>query len=523
MTHELGYFSPELAAVIGLEEAVIFNKLQWCVENPQMGGTIAHDGLKMIRNPIACTNPRKLSKSHGKQIDWLSNFIWATPGRLRRIFSRLEAIGLVVTRKLRAHSWDQCKYYSVNHDKLTELLEGAPLSICSKQTNRSDGNAHIDFATGDKSYQDTFSDLPLQNLEREGGFDKEINSQEENQKEGFGLKTELELQEPVQHEVICTPINQEEDFWVNPEIEKLDQFSATVEFASPEVESAYIKAEVAYIKAEVAYIKAEVAYTKVGSAFDENELKDFQEQLKAYGEKSGKKNPSGWAYTIARNMTRDGVPSPYWEEFKAGVPIGTGDRREWEAEPGVPCEAVLQCLKERYLSKPGTTPAEAAIQVGRLLESPRQMEILWQAIKDRVVFLRDECQRLAKVGVQYPALDPWLTPKRKATSADAISALQELHQYQTPQIQSCQSELLVITSEEASEEAQGRSPALVVTESRTTPALEMSEEECRANLAMLSAMCRGEKIERTKAKVERAIAQESIPSQGEQVFGDIGW
>ena len=99
----VGYFSPGLAVVIGLEEAVIFNKLQWCVENPQMGGTIAHDGLKMIRNPIACTNPRKLNKSHGKQIDWLGNFIWASAGKLRRIFARLEAIGLVVARKLRSY------------------------------------------------------------------------------------------------------------------------------------------------------------------------------------------------------------------------------------------------------------------------------------------------------------------------------------------------------------------------------------------------------------------------------------
>ena len=48
MTQDLGYFSPELAAVIGLEEAVIFNKLQWCVENPQMGGTIGCGGKLQI-------------------------------------------------------------------------------------------------------------------------------------------------------------------------------------------------------------------------------------------------------------------------------------------------------------------------------------------------------------------------------------------------------------------------------------------------------------------------------------------
>lgn len=508
----LAYFSPELAAIIGVEESVIFSKLQWCVENPQMSGTIAHDGLKMIRNPIACTNPRKLNNAHGKQIDWLGNFIWATPGKLRRIFARLEAIGLVIARKLRAYSWDQCKYYTINYDKLTELLEGAPLPICSKPTNRSDGNEHIDFTTAAKSYQDTFSDIPLQNLEREGAFEKnEIVFEEEKQDrtEEFSQEVKDRSPEPVQ-EVICTPVNEKEDFWVNQQIEKLDQFSATVESATPKVEVAYLKAESVYASVESA------------SEWDKNELKEFQEQLKAYGTKSGKKNPSGWAYTIASNMTSNGVPSPYWDEFKAGVAIGTGDRREWESEPGVPCEAVIQCLTERFLSEPGTTPAKAAIQVGGVLESPKKMETIWQTIKNRVVFLRDECRRLGKMGVEHVALDPWLTPKSKASSEEAISALQELHQYQSPQLQSSQPETLPIASEESNEESQGRSSALAaVVESRTAPEYELSEEECRANIAMLSAMCRGEKFE--FGKVERAIDQESLPSQKEEVFGDIGW
>lgn len=503
----LGYFSPELAAVIGLEEAVIFNKLQWCVENPQMGGTL-HDGLKMIRNPIACTNPRKLNNSHGKQIDWLGNFIWATPGKLRRIFAKLEAIGLVVTRKLRAHSWDQCKYYSIDYGKLTELLKGAPLPICSKPTNRSDGNDRIDLKTADKSYQNTFSDLPLQDLEREGAFDKnEIVFQEEKEDQTQEFRQEVvdRSPEPVQ-EVVCTPVN-EEDFWLNQKIEKLDRFSATVESAKSKVEVAYSKVESA-------------------SGYDKDELRDFQEQLKAYGVKSGKKNPSGWAFTIARNLTQHGVPSPYWDEFKAGVAIGTGDRREWESEPGVPCEAVIQCLTERFLAEPGTTPAKAAIQVGGVLESPKKMETIWQTIKNRVVFLRDECRRLGKIGVEHVALDPWLTPKHKTSSEEAISALQELHQYQAPQLQSGQPEALAIAKAESSEETQGSSPALVIAKAespQTVPEYELSEEECRANIAMLSAMCRGEKFDLAKVKVKRAIAQESSPCQGEDEFGDIGW
>ncbi len=198
-------------------------------------------------------------------------------------------------------------------------------------------------------------------LEREGTFEKNeivFEKEKENQAQEFGQEVEDRSPEPVQ-KVICTPVNQKKDLWVNQEIEKLDQFSATVEFADHKVEAAYSKVESA-------------------SDYDKNELREFQEQLKAYGVKSGKKNPSGWAFTIARNMTRYGVPSPYWDEFKAGVAIGAGDRREWESDPGVPCEPVIQCLTEKFLAKPGTTPAEAALQVGRVLVSPRLMDTLWQ-------------------------------------------------------------------------------------------------------------------------------------------------
>jgi hypothetical protein len=184
MSQELGFFSPDLAAAIGLEEAVIFNKLQWCVENPAMSGTIAPDGIKMIRNPILCTNPRKLNKSHGKQVDWLGNFPWLSAHKLRRIFARLEKLGLIVVRQLRANYFDQCKYYAVSYEKLAELLKGAPLSICAKPSNRSPENDPIDLATERKSYQDTSSKKVFQEIspgEAGGTIDKFLEIEKENE------------------------------------------------------------------------------------------------------------------------------------------------------------------------------------------------------------------------------------------------------------------------------------------------------------------------------------------------------
>ena len=374
MTQDLGYFSPELAAVIGLEEAVIFNKLQWCVENPQMGGTI-NNGLKMIRNPIACTNPRKLNKSHGKQIDWLGNFIWATARKLRRIFARLEAIGLVVARKLRSYSFDQCKYYSIDYDKLTELLKGAPLSICPKATNRYDGNDHIHLTTGDKSYQDTISDISFQDLEREPGA---------------GIKNGEEEMEVLEDS--SPHIDKKSETVTQPEIYRSGKSSA----AAPGPES-----------------------------INPDSLREFQVQLENLGKYLGRKSPVAWAYAIVKNLSTDKLCT-YWEEFKAGIPLGTSEQKEWEIKPGVACTIAIQCLEQDYLSRPGTTPQEAARKAAQTIARPKEMAAVWESIKAQVMFRRSEWERQSAMGVQSPVLDSWMIPKPSVSVEEVAIALNEI-------------------------------------------------------------------------------------------------
>ena len=406
----VGYFSPELAVVIGLEEAVIFNKLQWCVENPQMGGTI-DNGLKMIRNPIACTNPRKINNSHGKQIDWLGNFIWATAGKLRRIFARLEAIGLVVARKLRSYSFDQCKYYSIDYNKLAELLKGAPLSICSKPTNRSDGNDHIDLMTADKSYQDTFSDTPPQYIERESAcvnneeFLPEENTQ---QAEVFDLEVNREKKE-FQTETFHNPLTKAESD-ASAETKNLKECSGAAEFA--------LEVEVAS-KVEPGCANEEVA------GYHQAELLEFGSQLAELGKQLGKRNPVAWAYTIVKNLGN--TPCVYWEDFKAGRVLGVSEQQEWEVAPGVPCQVAVQCLEQDYLGKQGATPTEASMKAARTIANPSVMKQIWETMKNRVLYQKRKFDEQKAMGIENPAtLDPWMTPRPRAKMQDVSIALAEM-------------------------------------------------------------------------------------------------
>jgi hypothetical protein len=160
--------------------------------------------------------------------------------------------------------------------------------------------------------------------------------------------------------------------------------------------------------------------------FDEDELSRFKTQLENLGKNLGRHSPLGWAFAIVQNL-REGKASTYWEEFKAGVPLGTFEQREWEIEPGVPCSIVRECLKDYYRSKPGATDQEAAVQAGRSLAKPKQMQELWQSIKERVMFLKREADRLSELGVENSTIvDPWMKPKQEITVEEFSGAIATL-------------------------------------------------------------------------------------------------
>ncbi|MGL5878543.1 MAG: hypothetical protein ACRC2V_12305, partial [Xenococcaceae cyanobacterium] len=317
MTQELAFYSTDLAAEIGLEAAAVFNKIQWCIENSKMEGAPAADGTKMIRNPIVCTNPRKIEKSHehGKLIDWLSNFRWATPHKLRRILAQLEALGLIVVSKLRAYSFDQCKYYSVNYEKLAELLKGAPLSICAKPSNRSCENDRIDRATERKSYQDTYSTKALQLIsprEAGGTIDKAL------------------------------------------EIEEQDQ-----EKKLPE-DSLFDKKIVAESAQETEVLQRDKSSARSGSV----ERKLFFERLLMYCyQRVDIDSPEGyanWAMRESKSIAPEASVALLWDEFTAGEELGSRLVPPGFKLRGVPEKVVAEAIAQDCNSKVGATTTEAA-------------------------------------------------------------------------------------------------------------------------------------------------------------------
>ena len=231
-------------------------------------------------------------------------------------------------------------------------------------------NPRLDFPNLDNCNRSNI-DIPNihQNLERDAGFSK--------QEEGEEPTRDLELR-----------FDKKSESSTQPEVLELDKRSATAEFA-------------------------------------ETELNNFKTQLEDLGKKLGRHSPMGWAFKIVQNL-RDGKASTYWDEFKAGIPLGTSEQQEWEIEPGVACTIAIQCLQQDYLSKPGTTPQEAALKAARTIARPKEMAAVWESIKAQVMFRRSEWERQSAMGVQSPVLDSWMIPKPSVSVEEVAIALNEI-------------------------------------------------------------------------------------------------
>lgn len=244
-------------------------------------------------------------------------------------------------------------------------------------------NPHLDFPNMDNHNRSNI-DIPniYQNLERETSFSKQEKEEDPTR--------DLELR-----------FDKKSESFTQPEVLQLGKHSATAELA-------------------------------------ETELNNFKTQLEDLGKKLGRRSPLGWAFKIVQNL-RDGKASTYWDEFKAGIPLGTSEQQEWEIEPGVACTIAIQCLHQDYLSKPGTTPQEAAVKAARTIARPKEMAAVWESIKSQVMFRRSEWQRQSELGVQSPVLDSWMMPKVAVSVEEVTVALSE--------IQSALPEVLKIGSE----------------------------------------------------------------------------
>jgi hypothetical protein len=100
-------FSPTLAKIIGLNEAIVLQQIQYWESNPNNKGFV-YDGYKWVYNTME---------------EWKSkNFTFLSVSTLKRTFSKLAERGLLLSMQMNKGSWNHTKCYRIDHERLEEVV-----------------------------------------------------------------------------------------------------------------------------------------------------------------------------------------------------------------------------------------------------------------------------------------------------------------------------------------------------------------------------------------------------------------
>jgi hypothetical protein len=134
------------------------------------------------------------------------------------------------------------------------------------------------------------------------------------------------------------------------------------------------------------------------------------------------RSPQGLAQTIIRQL-RSGIPHSYWDDFVAGLPIGTSTKPEWEVEPGIPHPMFIEYLVEKLIKGNNSqTREQAMVTALNIASTPKQAIFFWKECKISLSYALDEAERHQKLGVQALPTPLWTKERPEPTLAQAAIA-----------------------------------------------------------------------------------------------------
>nr|MDJ0719851.1 hypothetical protein [Prochloraceae cyanobacterium] len=132
------------------------------------------------------------------------------------------------------------------------------------------------------------------------------------------------------------------------------------------------------------------------------------------------RSPEGLTNQIMESLRR-GESHSYWDDFKAGDPIGTRAKPEWEVIPGEPYPLFLQYL-EYQLGGPHDTDEQKLEKALDVLERPKKAFQHWKQFLRKVELRAAEVKKAKERGVSIPAAPTWMNEKEYPTVPEAAAA-----------------------------------------------------------------------------------------------------
>ena len=389
-------------------------------------------------------------------------FSFLTEWKIRKAIASLSEKGLIERKKLyvKHHEikhdnpyWNpknQTYYYSVNYDKLQELIdrvegkENAEAELAFAPDGdasfpaESTKNVRIeDFTTlSSEEFQDTkYCELSQNNTKNTSIENKSIDKshpalpcvsdtkeKENNQEKNFSNPEVLQSKEIDSFDSAVI----EQDTNNGLVEEKISQYTCTnkIDVQEPvQVEAAVPKPKPKTPKGT----KPNRQRRNEAPWKDEEEFKRFYRALiQALPIVANARSAPGLAQVIIKQL-RSGIPHTYWDDFAAGLPIGTSDKPEWEVEPGVPYPQFFEYLTEKIIKGNNTqTNEQARNEVFRILDKPRQAKAFWGQFKRSVVNISEQVERDRALGVSNPNTPVWTRERIEPSIEEAAEAGQKI-------------------------------------------------------------------------------------------------
>ncbi len=135
------------------------------------------------------------------------------------------------------------------------------------------------------------------------------------------------------------------------------------------------------------------------------------------------RNPMALVRYVLNQITQ-GHSHPYWEEWKAGILIGTCETQEWEASPGHPYPKFVEYLVEN-LEYEKESRSQAFFRLGKILNDRSQARLHWRNFKRILEGMRQDAEKAAANGQQV-ALPVWFIDRAEISLERAGESAQTL-------------------------------------------------------------------------------------------------
>ena len=438
------FFSAELARALNdVNAAIICQQLHYWLQK-DVGVII--DKTRWIHNTF-------------KQ--WVQyQFQWMSVWQFRQSMKKLRDLKIVKVIRYRAKEWKQINYYTLDYERLEEFLksqsvETIEISDVCDSTSRDVNNSHLEMAKSSTSYRTKNTSIKNDQIQnphptrpQNGGGEKTCTtsqSPETSQAQTSSTQPELEqvlarpkktitgleqkAVKPDNHSArVDEKINQNKSTKERPVQEPVHKLGEQETLPPPDLqEPVRVKSQPKpKPKKTPKGTKPKKTYPKALWSTEE-EREQFKKDLTlALSNGVGNARNIMALLSYVMNQITQGHSHPYWEEWSAGLPIGTSERQEWEAAPGQPYPKFVEYLVEKLIY-PRESRSQALYRVGNILKDKTQARIYWRDFKRVIEGLRQDAEKAHAEGKQV-ALPVWFIDRAEISLERAGDSAQKVAQ-----------------------------------------------------------------------------------------------